>query len=183
MYRSAVTAGNTKIWNNTVVDNQVGIWVYDDPRYPGQNPDVEVNTQNVQVVNNVVSEDQTFLAKSSAPSTNVAENNQPKQFYSRFDFNAYDRETNATQILHMWDQQGGGIAYRSVPSFTGAWGYDAHAIDVAGGGDPFFVNKAEGDYRIRSDSPAFDSGAPLPADIADLVGLQSGAVISRGYLP
>jgi hypothetical protein len=178
-----VSAGNTKIWNNTVVDNQIGIWVYDDPRYPGQNPDVEVNTSNVEVVNNVVTEDQTFLAKSSAAWANDAENNQPKQFYSRFDYNAYDRETNATQILHMWDQAGGGIAYRSVDSFTGAWGWDGHGIDVAAGGDPFFVNKAAGDYRIRSNSPAFDSGAPLSADIAGLVGLPTGAVESRGYIP
>src|SRR5262249_26309023 len=147
------------------------------------NADTEVNTQNVEVVNNVVSNDQTFLAKSSEAWANVAQNNQPKQFYSRFDFNAYDRESNGTQILHLWDQLGGAISYRSVGTFTGAWGSDSRASDAAGGGAPFSVNRGEGDYRIRSDSPAYESGAPLPADIAELVGLPAGAVESRGYMP
>jgi parallel beta-helix repeat protein len=178
-----VTAGNTKIWNNTLVDNQMGIWVYDDERYPGQNADTEVNTSNVEVVNNVVSNDPTYLDKSSAPSTYIAENTQPKDFYSKFDYNAYHRSNDATQILYMWEQQGGAIAYRSMATFTGAWGWDSHGIDVAGGGDPFFVNKAAHDYRIRKDSPAYESGEPLPADIAALLGVPAGSVESRGYIP
>jgi parallel beta-helix repeat protein len=179
----AVASGNTKVWNNTLVDNQFGVWVYDDPRYPGQDTNVEVNTTNVEVVNNVVSNAPTYMAKSQQAWSNVTQNNQPQDFYSSYDYNAYHRSNGPNQILHMWEEQGGGIAYRSLGTFAQAWGWDSHSVDLAGGPDPFFVDKAGGDFRIRSDSPAFNSGKPLPADIAALLRLPAGSIPSRGFIP
>ena len=53
---------------------------------------------------------------------------------------------------------------------------------VAGGSDPFFVDLANGDYRVRPGSVAYNSGLPLPADVAAAVGLPTGAVVSRGAI-
>ena len=56
-YGISVASANTKIYNNTLIDNVQGINVYDDPRSPGVDgwDDVGPDTRNVEVVNNVIS--------------------------------------------------------------------------------------------------------------------------------
>jgi|GEM_PF-5972941 len=50
------------------------------------------------------------------------------------------------------------------------------------GGDPFFVNQSLHDYTVRSTSLAYQSGKPLPADVAQALGVAAGTVTSRGAL-
>jgi len=51
-----------------------------------------------------------------------------------------------------------------------------------GSTDPFFVNQASGDYRIRSGSIAYQSAVALPADVAAALGLSNGTGLSRGVI-
>ncbi|HEX6682701.1 MAG TPA: right-handed parallel beta-helix repeat-containing protein [Candidatus Limnocylindrales bacterium] len=178
-----VPSANTKVWNNTLVDNQFGIWVYDDRRAPGVGGwnDIGPNTSDVELVNNVVSDQPYYLVKTSDPTADLPVNTRPSQYYRQFDYNAYHRVNGASQNLYNWIE-GADVYYRSSASFTAAKGWDAHAIDIAGGGDPFFVNRLSGDFRVRAGSPAYRSGKPLPADVAAVLGLPPGAVTSRGAI-
>lgn len=177
----AVASATTKVWNNTLVDNLFGVWVYDDRRARGVGGwnDVGPNTSNVELVNNVISDQPYYLVKTSDPTRDLSINTRPSQYYSQFDYNAYYRVNGPNQNLYNWIE-GADVYYKSSASFTAAKGWDSHAIDVSSGGDPFFVNQLSGDFRIRSGSWAYNSGKPLPAAIATILGLPAGAAISRG---
>jgi parallel beta-helix repeat protein len=176
-----VASATTRVYNNTLVGNQFGIWTYDDARSPGVDgwDDVGPDTSDVELVNNVISDEPYYLVKSQDPREDPSINTRPSQYYSEFDFNAYHRLGGAGQKLYNW-VEGTDRYYTSSAEFVAATGWDSHAIDVSSGGDPFFVDQPRGDYRVRQESPAFESGHALPEDIASLLGLEPGAEISRG---
>ena len=70
--------------------------------------------------------------------------------------------------------------YKSVSAFTSALGFDAHSIDITTGSDPFFTDPANGDYSIRSSSPAYHAGEAIPASVAAATGLSTAAGQSMG---
>jgi parallel beta-helix repeat protein len=179
-----VASSTTKVYNNTVVNNQFGIQVYDDGRAPGYQgwTDIGPNTSNVEVVNNVIYDEPYYLFKTSEANRDIAVNTKPSQFYTQFDYNAYYRVNGQTQNLYNWNENGVAEYFKSSAAFAAAKGWDSHAIDVTSGGDPFFTNLAGGDYTIRSSSPAYNSGKPLPADVASKLGIINGQPISRGAI-
>ncbi|HEY8524547.1 MAG TPA: right-handed parallel beta-helix repeat-containing protein [Acidimicrobiales bacterium] len=178
-----VASASTRVYNNTLVGNQFGVWTYDDARAPGVDGwhDVGPNTSEVELVNNVVSDEPYYLVKSQDPGSNPSVNTRPSEFYDEFDYNAYHRINGAGQNLYAW-YEGGDAYYRTPAEFAEATGWDRHAFDVTGAADPFFVDRAAGDYRVRPDSRAYESGAPLPADIARILGVDPDARVSRGAI-
>jgi parallel beta-helix repeat protein len=176
-----VASATTRVYNNTLVNNQFGLWVYDDSRSPGVDgwDDVGPDTADVELVNNVITDAPYYLIKSQDPRADLSINTRPSDYYAEFDHNAYYRANGADQNLHNWIE-GSSVYYSSSAEMVAATGWDRQAVDITSGADPFFVDPRVGDYRVRQGSPAYQSGQPLPGDIASLVGADAGTPISRG---
>lgn len=189
-----VCSANTKIYNNTVVDNgrggsyvQGNVWIYDDSR-SASNPDTAntgasvlgPDTVKLEYANNVLVSDNRMnnIQGTSTASTNTV----PSQFFDVLDYNAYYRSTGANQVLVRWSSPEGTVDFKSVSAFTAAHAkLDAHSVDISSGGDPFFVDGASGDYRLRQDHKAGEGGN-VPADVAQALGLSSGTVVPKGAI-
>ncbi|MCA9343007.1 right-handed parallel beta-helix repeat-containing protein [Candidatus Saccharibacteria bacterium] len=196
----SVTSARVKIYNNTVIFNRPqgsiarGIEVFDDDRCavcwndPGIGPD----TKNIELVNNIVVaksnaelsvnvDNREAVGKYATPTTTT--NTKTSEFYDKFDYNAYHR-TSSDNELYVWRYDNGTTDYhiKSTASFTSKTGWDSHSLDLSGSSDPFFVDINNGDYRVRQNSQAYNTGQPLPSDVAQLIGAQAGQPISRGAI-
>ncbi|WP_338264561.1 DNRLRE domain-containing protein [Corallococcus caeni] len=176
-------SANTKIYNNTLVDNAaIDLWVYDDSRneQDKRGSDIGPDTVNVQVVNNLLSGGNITTFKASRSDNNFT-NTGPNTFFSAMDYNSYYRSGGTGKSLINWVDTGG-VNYTSLAAMRAAHGWEAHGHDLASGGDPFFVNQSLRNYAVRTSSPAYLSGSPLPADVAQVLGVPAGTVTSRGAL-
>ncbi|WP_158625776.1 DNRLRE domain-containing protein [Corallococcus carmarthensis] len=176
-------SANTKIYNNTLVDNAaIDLWIYDDSRneQDKRGSDIGPDTANVQVVNNLLSGGNITTFKASRSDNNFT-NTGPNTFFTALDFNSYYRSGGSGKSLINWVDTGG-VNYTSLAAMRAAHGWEAHGHDLASGGDPFFVNQALRNYAVRASSPAYLSGSPLPADVAQVLGVPTGTVTSRGAL-
>ncbi|SEM60248.1 hypothetical protein SAMN05444354_11983 [Stigmatella aurantiaca] len=176
-------SSNTKIYNNTLVNNAaINIWIYDDARNEAdkRGSDIGPDTANVDVSNNILSGGNITTFKASR-SDNNSTNTGPNTFFSGLDYNSYYRSGGSGKSLVNWVDTGG-ANYTSLSALKTTHGWESHGHDIATGGDPFFVNQALHDYTVRSSSPAYQSGKPLPADVAQALGVAAGTVTSRGAL-
>jgi parallel beta-helix repeat protein len=97
--------------------------------------------------------------------------------YSEVDYNGYYRSStsapkNEVNWCNSW--------YTKASSFHSARGYEAHGLEIDGGGDPFFVSVSGGNFRLHSGSPAIGRGQPLPSDVAAALGVHPGVRINMG---
>lgn len=102
------------------------------------------------------------------------------------DNNAYYRANPARPgvLVEWWQSPVAPAAYATLAAFRAATGREANGVAVDGGANPFFVNAAANDYRLRAGSPASGSGRPLPADVAAAVGSPAGVAVNLGaFLP
>jgi len=176
-YGLKIGAANTQVYNNTVVDNGTAALLYDDDRTLGVGgwTDVGPDTVNLDFSNNLLVGTQLVQAwRTSATAPNTG----PDTFFSGLDFNGYFRPAGT---LVQW-RDGATTLFPSCAALDTAKGWEGHCLDVTSGSDPFFVDAAAGDYRVRSNSAAHASGRPLPSDVAAALGLSTGAVVDRGAL-
>ncbi|RYZ43721.1 MAG: DNRLRE domain-containing protein [Myxococcaceae bacterium] len=176
-------SSNTKIYNNTLVNNAaINLWIYDDSRneQDKRGSDIGPDTVNVEVSNNILSGGNITTLKASRSDSNFT-NTGPNTFFSSLDFNSYYRSGGGTKSLINWVDTGG-VNYTSLAAVRTGRGWENNGHDFASGGDPFFVNQALRNYVVRSTSAAYNSGRPLPADVAQVLGVPSGTVTSRGAL-
>ncbi|EPX59126.1 hypothetical protein D187_003228 [Cystobacter fuscus DSM 2262] len=176
-------SSNTKIYNNTLVNNAaINIWIYDDARNESdkRGSDIGPDTANVDVANNILSGGNITTLKASRSDSNYT-NTGPNTFFSGLDYNSYYRSGGGGKSLVNWVDTGG-VNYTSLAALQAGHGWESHGHDIASGGDPFFVNQELHDYAVRGTSPAYQSGKPLPADVAQALGVAAGTVTSRGAL-
>lgn len=176
-------SSNTKIYNNTLVDNAaIDLWVYDDSRneQDRRGSDIGPDTANVDVANNILSGGNITTFKASRSDSNFT-NTGPNTFFSGLDYNSYYRSGGSGKSLVNWVDTGG-VNYTSLAALRADHGWESHGHDFASGGDPFFVSQELRNYAVRSTSPAYMSGKPLPADVAQALGVPAGTVTSRGAL-
>lgn len=75
------------------------------------------------------------------------------------------------------------LKYPSLAAFKSASGFEQNGLFGGSSAvNPFFVNEANGDYRLKSGSPAIGGGQALPADIARAIGVESGRSVNLGSL-
>lgn len=168
-----IAASNVRVYNNTIINPKtIGMRIYEDSR-------TDFNTENIKVFNNVVygqpANVNWFVNQGVVP---------PSTYITGFDYNSYWRQTSNT--LYRWIDSESPlnetstkttVAFRAIrPQF------ETQAQDIVGGSDPFFVNLADGDYRIRPSSVASGSGGAIPADIAQALGVPTSAGQNRGAL-
>jgi parallel beta-helix repeat protein len=162
----------SQLWHNTSVDNgEQSFVVYDDQRAPsGQ--DIPGNTANVKFRNNLGALSTGPLFSAPQPG-----GTHPDTYFTEFDHNAWWRRL-AGLHLYQWVSS----FYDSSAALATAKGWETAALDITGGSDPFFVNDVGNDLRVRSDSPAYQSGFALPVDIAAVMGVPTGSNQSRGAI-
>lgn len=170
-FSSAINIGaqDVRVWNNTMIDqNTIALRAYDDNRAQA--------TTNLSFFNNVAwgtNVNKVWFA-------NGGGTNGPGTFVTGFDFNAWYRPTNF--VLYRWID-GTDTHFNSSTAFhTAHTMFEANAVDEVGASDPFFVNRATGDYHIRAGSSAYHNGTAIPADIATAMGASPAAGQSRGAI-
>lgn len=188
-----IASANVKLYNNTIImdyhDAVEGIWVYDDNRYPGMPisgggtwTDVGPNTNNVQIVNNIVSGPspaKNRLIKINDGSGDPTYNTTAPQYLSAFEYNGYYRMSS--QNTYTWRNDS--TNYGSVTQFNSATGLDKNTVEKIGDSsfsNNFFIDFSGKDYRVAEGSIVYNNGKALPSDVASQLGLASGSVISRG---
>lgn len=181
-------SANTKIFNNTLVNNGgEDVWVYDDYRSP-DHPDtantgathVGPDTVGTQYANNVVASSGTINSYTGTRTDYT--NTQPSQFFDLLDYNAYWRSSSSSQVFTHWADASATTDFTSVSSFTAAHSpLDSHSIDLTGGTDPFFVSAATGNYQLRSGNQA-GTGTTIPSDVLTALGLRSGTNLPKGAI-
>lgn len=184
-----VASATTKVYNNTIITNHANesIWVYDDARDACdlRNTQIGPDTTGVSIVNNVIYNTNKTVASIDADGQATGcGSTQPDQFFDTIDYNAYYRQ-NGTNVYSLvrWNPYGGpDLKWNTLADFTAAKGYGAHGIDITTGGDPFFVDLANGNYNIRNNSQAYQSGTSLPSDVANAIGVTTAANQNRGAL-
>ncbi len=183
----AVGSANTKIYNNTVVSNGTGIIVYDDSRDGGTNgaigpPPIGPNSVNDQVVNNIIA---TTNQADRCGQTNLmdacdaGQTNGAQMFpsASSMDYNLYLRPSSTPTILLAWSTGSGVRAnYNSVTAIRSALGLEMHGIDSISALTSVFNDPTNGDYQLKSGSPALNAGVSLPSDVASAIGIAASPV-------
>jgi parallel beta-helix repeat protein len=106
--------------------------------------------------------------------------------FAAADYNAYYR-TSASQpkTVIKWSLGSGqcSVGYTSVAAFKLATGYEAQSLVIDNvTTNPFFVDEANQDYRLKSGSPAIGRGEKLPADIVSALGWSSALPVDLGAL-
>ena len=195
-----VSAANTQIYNNTSVNNVSDLVVYDDERSPGANcsgcgvTDVGPDTTNVSVANNILSGlDQvagmdSWLAGSIRRNFNSTPGTGPDSFYSLLDYDSYYRPAGSPAKLEWWDNNASTSnspntttnTFASVADLAAGESWELHGQDITSGTDPFFTAASAGNYCVRPDSVAYNTGKPLPAAVAAAIGVPAGQPVNRG---
>lgn len=174
-----VCAANTKIYNNTVVDNggYGNVWIYDDPRTIERSGVGEVgpDTVNVSFANNVVAGTNTIFNAQGTDTTST--NTTPDQFFTVLNDNAYHRRGGANQVLAKWVTPSGVTSYTSLATYRAARPWESRTTDTTAAADPFFVDAAAGNFTIRAGSAAYRSAVALPGDVMQALGL----TVATGY--
>ena len=188
-YSIRVASADTKIYNNTILTNggNGGIWVYDDQRNANnlQGTQVGPDTTRVSMVNNVIYNTNNTITAWIAQGTDTTNTNTvPSQFFSAIDYNDYYRSYGASAYAVVrWITPTQSNSYKTLANFRSAQpSFDQNSLDITTGGDPFFVDSANGNYTIRTDSPAYHSGTTLPADVANAIGASTASGQNRGAI-
>jgi parallel beta-helix repeat protein len=199
----SVGSANTNIYNNTVIFDRAknpasqGINIFDDDRCaicwndPGIGPD----TRNIELVNNLVIarsggelslsvDSREVYGKYGTPETTT--NTMASEFYDKFSHNAYHRtSTGASFYFWRYDDGTKTFGLKSVAAFTAATGWDTQSLDLTGSTIPYFMDLANGDYRLKTDSqnqPYINKGAAIPEEVATHLGVLPGSVLPRGAI-
>jgi len=182
---------NARIWNNTFVDNlETQIGVYETARTNEDAAEyatgITWDTHNVQIRNNILSTSvSTRLALLHTGDWNSPKRWLASDMISALDGNVYARTTTTLppNVVYWANLTPNSYAtnYATAAAFRNATTYEDAGIDVAGT-EPLFSDRTIGDYRLATSSPAIQSGAALPNDIASAVGVLPDATVDRGTL-
>ena len=185
LYGISVASATTKIYNNTLVDNVQAIRIYDDHRSRGKNwggkvwLDVGPDTTGVQIGNNLAySTSYSIIAFPMTPGS-VAPNTGAERFFTSIDHNAFFQASATHPTFVKLTTLAGSIdSYKTKAAFGAATGFAQNSVWISGV-DPF-VDRAGGDYRLKSQYAAMLKTAPMPADVASALGLKAGTTVLAG---
>lgn len=183
-YAIAISDGDSsEVWNNTIVSNTGrGFFVKDSPREakntsPG-------DTFYGYIISN--SNECSWITRANVIKNNLVvtntglwmENTQPSNLQVReSDYNGYYRTAITDGNVYKWNN----INYTTLDAFkTAVPGYETHSIAFYNQTpNPFFSDTT---YRLKANSPALKAGAPLPENIALLLGLPANKPIDMGAI-
>ena len=177
---------NVRVYNNTLSMNNKNIQVKDSPRV-NDNQD-EIAAGITWITRNNVLKNNIFSNTTSGPlfeASGCDTSDKSTLMISALDDNAYYRKSSTTpQSLIRWSfGRTCSVGYNSVADFRSATNLESDAVAVDNvPTNPFFIDEANQNYRLKSNSPAIGRGEPLPADIATAIGVESGTPVNLGAL-
>lgn len=180
-------ASGVRVYNNTLVNNNANLVFNDTQRNNTEAAEIAAGitwiARNNVVKNNIFS-NTTGSANLQAGNCNTKE---PSHLMvSTADHNAYYRKSSSNpKSVITWSLGAGkcSVKYKSLAAFKSATGFEANGLEINNvTTNPFFVDAASGDYRLKPGSPAIGRGEPLPADIASAIGLPTGVPVDLGAL-
>jgi hypothetical protein len=178
---------NAKVYNNTLYDNRRSVAVHDGPRVNYDSAAIGRGvtwvTANVMVQNNLYlhpngSPDQVFI-------TYTEQNDRTaEQMVAVNSNNAIWRaNTSSPANLSRWARAyQSELYYATLSAWQSATGREQGSRESNGGAEPWLVNAAGGDYRLKSGAAVAGMGAPLPADVAAVIGVAAGVAVNPGAL-
>lgn len=172
-------SANVRVYNNTIVSSAVS-----NARSIDVNSDSRKTTSGVVIKNNILSHSNSsglWAVRVQDDGTNTLS---ASSMVSAMDNDAYYRKASTSPPTEVrWGKPGGYTDYATLAQFRSANPSEANGLAVDGEStNPFFVDEANGDYRLKSGSVAIGGGAPLPQDIASAIGVVAGTAVDIGVL-
>jgi parallel beta-helix repeat protein len=111
----------------------------------------------------------------------TAPNTTSKDYFNRIDYNAYYHISG--QTLYSFGATDNIKTSQDFRTVSQRPDFDVNAIQVTGSTTPDpFVDRGQRDFRLKTTSEAFTKkGMPLPADVANAIGVPAGVILSRGF--
>ena len=195
-------SNQVQIYNNTFFNNRVQLRVLDDERVNsaegGNDPAVvsaeiaagiDWEVRNITVKNNLLGSTLSTVGVAVAVVDEGCGNTGPpcnatEMIMGVMDYNLYSRTGATSPDLIRWKPQGTGSdrLFTTLAAFKSATTFEPHSVEVTASANQLFVNEAAGDYRLAMNSPARIVGEPLPANVAQAIGVPAGVVVGSGAL-
>lgn len=177
-YALYIGSADVRVYNNTLVDNNAGVAIYDDARSAAGENDQKLgaNTVGVDFVNNIVTGGSSKTGRQLAVSgadLKYAGNTTASSVVGTISHNSYYNPSGGSKYWLAWTEHKGATTeiFTSVDAVIASKGHEVGSELVRSGANPFLTAPASGDYSVKGDSEACGSAAELPADIADLLGV------------
>ncbi|MBW4438444.1 MAG: right-handed parallel beta-helix repeat-containing protein [Pleurocapsa minor GSE-CHR-MK-17-07R] len=179
------SSADARVYNNTAVGGGNSIRVSYEGRTPAAwevGSPATYNTENAVVVNNIFANgaglgEPAVMFETWRPDHPTCPAHTPH--FTTLDYNLYSRIGGGAPNIFRWtDPPTCYSVFANLSSFRSATGREQNGIELTGA-QPLFVNAAAGNYALAAGSPAIGAGAPLPADIAALLGI-SGVCVDIG---
>ena len=185
VYGISVASAHTEIYNNTLIDNVQAIRIYDDHRSRGEDwggkvwNDVGPDTTGVSIANNLAYSTSYSIIAFPMTAGSVAPNTGAESFFSSIDHNAFFQASGGSPTFVKMTSLAGVVdSYKDYATMGQATGFERDSVWTSGA-DPL-VDRARGDYRLKSQYAAQLGMAPVPADVAAALGLKPNTAVGMG---
>lgn len=182
-------SSDVDIYNNTTVRNEVNIRVAEGKRTNSDTTErnlIPWDVEDIVIKNNLLSGATSdslrmLLVDDYSGSTGP----KPGEYMvSALDYNGYYRARASTpRVLLLWSLGASDGNFRTMEAVRKRLDRERHGISIDNAAtNPFFVDEAGGDYRLKAGSRARGAGEQLPAEVANALGVRGGIPVDLGAL-